>query len=292
MSGSIHTLSAQNEAPINASLDSTSEVVPEAGRYHLVVSYACPFSHLVLLARSLKSLEHVVSFSVVEPHLDQLGWRFKERDQATGVSRLAELYHAAAPRYRGPITVPVLWDKRAGRMVSNDSSAIFIMMDQAFNSITTMKQDFRPPDLLMETDQYACFVRQRVNEGVYRAGFARDQQSYDQAVASLFEALDELEELASGDWFLKSRLTEVDLRIYISLIRFDLIYHTHFKCNWRHAYEYPRLWSIVKRLYGMEKVAETTRFQEIRDHYYGSHAELNPRRIVPQGPDISRLLKG
>jgi glutathionyl-hydroquinone reductase len=270
----------------------------EPGRYHLYVSYACPWAHRTLILRKLKKLEDVISYSVVHHFMGENGWTFRKEDGATGddlygLDFLHQIYTKADPHYSGRVTVPVLWDRISRRIVSNDSLGIARMLESAFDGFGSSEPRLRPRDLVTEIDVLGGFIGERLNLGVYRAGFAIDQKSYDQAVASLFEALDVLEDRTyQGQWLLGERMTEVDIRLFVTLIRFDLIYHTHFKCNWRHAYEYPRLWSIVRRLYAIKAVAETTRFDEMLAHYYRSHKELNPRAIVPRGPDVLGRLTG
>ena len=260
---------------------------PERNRYHLFVSHACPFSHYVLIARALKRLQGVVSMSRVAPHQDERGWRFDPPDPVSQAETLADIYWRADPAYSGKVTVPVLWDKHSGTIVSNDSGDIFRMLDAAFKGLTRGVPRLRPPELAEEIDMVSAFIRESVNHSVYRAGFAAGQWEYDRAVAELFEALDILEAtFPDEDWLLGSQLTEVDARLFVTLIRFDAVYYTHFKCNWRHAYEYPRLWSFARRFYSLPGIAETVCMDDIVSHYYLSHRAINPAGVVPKGPDV------
>ncbi|EPC03067.1 hypothetical protein L861_22420 [Litchfieldella anticariensis FP35 = DSM 16096] len=278
---------AESEFRHMISDDGIDEFVPEKGRYHLFVSYACPFSHYVLLGRALKRLQNIVSVSRVAPLLGARGWRFDPPDPVSRADTLADIYQQTRPQYEGRITVPVLWDKKTSQIVSNDSTDIFLMLDSAFVRLAPATPRLYPEDLAKSLGKVSAFIREYINHGVYQAGFASDQQRYDRAVASLFEALDILEAtFPDDDWLFGDRLTEVDIRLFVTLIRFDAVYHTHFKCNWRHAYDYPRLWAFARRFYSLPGVSETVHMKEILNHYYASQQTINPVGIVPRGPDI------
>jgi putative glutathione S-transferase len=265
----------------------------ESGRYHLYVSYACPWAHRTLIFRALKGLEPHVSVDVVHPLLGDEGWTFDidfpgaTGDRLGGRRFLREAYleHDAAITSR--VTVPVLWDKATGTIVSNESAEIIRMLNSAFDRITGNTLDFSPGALREEIDAVNARVYDGFNNGVYRAGFARSQAAYDRAAAEVFATLDWMEErLGRQRWLVGDRPTEADWRAATTLFRFDLVYHGHFKCNRRRIVDYPNLWAYARALYQWPGVAETVRFDHIAFHYYASHAGINPTRIVPVGPAI------
>ncbi|MBV1706490.1 MAG: glutathione S-transferase family protein [Hyphomicrobiales bacterium] len=260
---------------------------PQAGRYHLFVSRACPWAHRTLILRALKRLEAVISVSVVDPLMLAEGWTFTPADPLTGAKRLYEVYLQNDANASGRVTVPVLWDKQTGRIVNNESAEIIRILNHAFDGFTDMRHDFAPPQLLGDIDKINARVYEDINNGVYKAGFATAQAPYDHAVATLFAALDWADALlADHDYLVGDTLTEADIRLFTTLIRFDKVYHGHFKCNWRHAYEYPHLWRLVRRIYNLPGVADTVDFAQITQHYYGSHKTINPTGVVPRGPEL------
>ena len=265
----------------------------ESGRYHLYVSYACPWAHRTLIFRKLKGLEEHIGLSVVHPDMLDDGWTFdNDRAGATGDTLmgkrfLREVYQAARPDMTGRVTVPVLWDKARGTIVSNESSEIIRMFNSAFDGITGDDQDFWPEDLRAEIEAVNARIYDNVNNGVYKAGFATTQEAYDEAVAALFETLDWLEaRLGERRYLMGDRITEADWRLYTTLARFDPVYVGHFKCNIRRIVDYPNLWGYTRELYQWPGVAETTNLDHIRRHYHYSHDSINPHRIVPAGPEV------
>ena len=262
----------------------------EPGRYHLYVSLACPWAHRTLIFRKLERLEDLVSVSVVEPYMGKEGWTFGEgetRDHVNGKKRLYEVYLLADPRYTGRVTVPVLWDKKLGTIVSNESSEIIRMFDTAFDGITGMRQDFYPEELRAEIDAVNARVYDAINNGVYKAGFATTQEAYEEAFRELFAALDEMDErLSKQRYLVGSRITEADWRLFTTLVRFDAVYVGHFKCNLRRIADYPNLSGYLRELYQVPGVAETVNFDHIKRHYYQSHPTINPTGIVPLGPEL------
>ncbi|HYG88194.1 MAG TPA: glutathione S-transferase family protein [Azospirillum sp.] len=268
--------------------DGSTPYRPELGRYHLYVSYACPWAHRTLVFRALKGLEDVISVSVVDPLMLENGWELPEgADPVNGARYLHEVYVKAKPGYSGRVTVPVLWDKRTGTIVNNESAEIIRMLNRAFDDFGDASRDFCPEDLLDEIDRVNAFVYDRVNNGVYKAGFATTQETYGHAFDALFEALDELDaRLGSQRWLVGNRLTEADWRLFTTLVRFDTVYVGHFKCNKRRISDYPHLSSYLRDLYQIPGVAATVHFDHIKQHYYGSHRMINPTGIVPKGPEL------
>jgi putative glutathione S-transferase len=264
----------------------------ESGRYHLYVSLACPWAHRTVIFRKLKALENVVSMSVVSPDMLEHGWTFNEDegstgDTANGKSKLSEIYLLADPKYTGRVSVPVLWDKKRKTIVNNESSEIIRMLNSAFDAFTDVRTDYYPKELRTEIDRINEFVYANVNNGVYRAGFATTQAAYEQAFRNLFDALDEIERILSRRRYLVGNIiTEADWRLFPTLVRFDAVYYAHFKCNWRHVYEYPNLSNYVRDLYQQPGVAETVSLAQIKRHYYGSQRHVNPTGIVPVGPQL------
>jgi glutathionyl-hydroquinone reductase len=264
----------------------------ERGRYHLYVSLACPWAHRTVIFRKLKRLDDIVSLSVVAPFMGGEGWTFDERDGSSGdpvnrARKLAEIYLAADPRYSGRVTVPVLWDKQRRTIVNNESAEIIRMFNSAFDAFTDAKDDFYPAALRDEIDRVNELVYANVNNGVYRAGFATTQEAYEEAFADLFAALDEIEtRLARRRYLAGIRLTEADWRLFTTLVRFDAVYYSHFKCNLRRIVDYPNLSNYLRDLFQVPGVAETVSMDHIKRHYYGSHRHINPSGIVPLGPQL------
>jgi putative glutathione S-transferase len=257
----------------------------QAGRYHLYVARACPWCHRTLIFRALKKLEDIIPVSYVEPLMLEQGWTFAEPDPLTGARRIYELYQRSDPQYTGRATVPVLWDKLAGRIVSNESSDIIRMFNSAFDALTRERTDYYPDALAAGIDEINSRVYETVNNGVYRAGFATSQSAYESAIGSLFASLGWLEEhLSRRRYLLGEAVTEADWRLFPTLVRFDAVYYGHFKCNLRHIYEYPALWGYTRELYQMPAIAATVAIDECKTHYYGSHRNINPTGIVPLGP--------
>lgn len=271
------------------SADAGTEFPAEAGRYHLYVSYACPWAHRTILARKLRGLESVVSLSVVSPRLGDDGWEFGEdpelRDPLFGARFLREIYTRADPRFTGRVTVPVLWDKQRGTIVCNESRIILRSFDTAFAHLGNPDVNFCPPGMEEAIDRVLDDIYEPINNGVYRAGFAGTQRAYDEAVTQLFDALDRYDALlGSRRYLLGDQLTEADLCLFTTLVRFDVVYHYHFKCNLRKIAEYPHLSGYLRDIYQHPGVAETCRFDHIKEHYFWSHPQLNPTRIIPRGP--------
>jgi len=262
----------------------------EAGRYHLYVSLACPWAHRTLIMRALKGLEGMISVSVVNWLMGKDGWTFADGpgvvpDPINGASYLRDVYTADDPHYTGSVTVPVLWDKRTGKIVNNESSEILRMLGSAFDHIGAEPGDYYPSDLQAEIDALNQRIYETVNNGVYRAGFATSQQAYADGVGPLFDTLEWLEErLASRRFLLGEQLTEADIRLFPTLIRFDQVYFGHFKCNLRRIVDYPHLWRYTREIYHLPGVAQTVDVQHIKHHYYQSHPTINPTGIVPLGP--------
>lgn len=262
----------------------------EANRYHLYVSLACPWAHRTTIYRKLKGLEDMISLSVVHPFMGDKGWTFAEgagviADPIVNASYLYEVYVAAKPDYTGRVTVPILWDKKTNTIVSNESSEIIRMLNSAFDKVGATDVNFLPKALLAEIDTINEFVYSAVNNGVYKAGFATTEAAYKEAVVTLFDALDTLEaRLADQRYLLGDTITEADWRLFTTLVRFDAVYVGHFKCNIRRIVDYPNLWGYLRDLYQVPGIAETVSIEHIKAHYYTSHANINPTRIIPVGP--------
>lgn len=268
----------------------------EAGRYHLYVSLACPWACRTLMLRSLKGLEEMISVSIVHPLMLENGWTFEEEpgvigDPIFGARYLHEVYTAVEPTYTGRVTVPVLFDKQTKTIVNNESSEIIRMLNTAFDEIGAKPGDYAPQELLPEIDAMNEFVYHTINNGVYKVGFATDQAVYEEELEKLFAALDKLEEhLENQDYLVGNQLTEADIRLFTTLVRFDTVYFGHFKCNLRQLVDYPNLWNYTKRIYHLPGIAETVNFDHIKQHYYGSHKTINPNGIVPKGPNLDWTL--
>jgi len=262
----------------------------EAGRYHLYVSLACPWAHRTLIYRALKGLEGIVPISVVNPLMLENGWTFEPGDGVVpdgvhGARYLHEIYTRADPRYSGRATVPALWDRQTATIVSNESSEIIRMFNSAFDGIGAKGPDFYPAELREEIDRINDYVYDRVNNGVYKAGFATSQQAYEEAVHDLFDAMETLETRLSRQRYLAGgRITEADWRLFTTMLRFDPVYSGHFKCNLKRLVDYPNLWAWTRELYQVPGVASTVNMTHTKDHYYRSHRAINPTGIVPAGP--------
>ena len=273
-------------------LTGTGGFKAEAGRYHLYVSPACPWAHRALIFRKLKGLEDMISVSVVNPLMLEDGWTFEAGDgvvpdSVNGADTLHQVYAKADPAYTGRASVPVLWDKATGTIVNNESSEIIRMFNSAFDGVGATGPDYYPEPLRAAIDAINGPVYETVNNGVYRSGFAKTQEAYDEAVAALFETLDMLEDRLSRQRYLVGdRITEADWRLFTTLVRFDPVYVGHFKCNIRRLVDYPNLWGFTRELYQVPGVAETVNFDHIKGHYYRSHLAINPTGIVPAGPAL------
>ncbi|MBU0521564.1 MAG: glutathione S-transferase family protein [Gammaproteobacteria bacterium] len=262
----------------------------EAGRYHLYVSLACPWAHRTLILRKLKGLENLIDVSVVSWLMLENGWTFDQNLGSTGdkldhFNFMHQRYTADTADYTGRVTVPVLWDKQQNRIINNESAEIIRMFNGAFDDLTGNDLDFYPAPLRGEIDALNERIYPAVNNGVYRAGFATSQQAYEEAFDDVFAELDRLEQLLGANRYLVGEyLTEADIRLFTTLIRFDAVYHGHFKCNLRRIADYPNLSNWLREIYQWPGVAETVDFQHIKNHYYGSHKTINPTGIVPKGP--------
>jgi len=264
----------------------------EPGRYHLYVSYACPWAHRTLIFRSLKGLEDMISLSVVHWYMADDGWTFDDAlgvipDPISNAEFMHQIYTAADADYSGRVTVPVLWDKKLNTIVSNESSEIIRMFNSAFDDIGAAVGDYYPLSLQSNIDELNARIYDTLNNGVYKSGFATTQAAYEEAVVPLFETLDWLENILSSSRYLTgSTITEADWRLFTTLVRFDPVYVGHFKCNLNRIVDYPNLWGYVRDLYQYQNVAETVNMDHIKSHYYGSHYTINPTLIVPLGPVI------
>ena len=262
---------------------------PVPGRYHLYVALACPWSQRAVIVHRLKGLEDVIGISYAAPFRDERGWAFpggRFVDDLHGWSFLQEAYQQTDPDFGGRITVPVLWDKEEGRIVSNESQDIVRMLNGDFNAYAKNPElDLYPPDLRREIDALNDRVYDEVNNGVYRTGFATSQDAYEEAFHALFDRLAALEELLGERRYLAGdRITEADWRLWVTLVRFDAVYYVHFRCNGRRLVDHPNLWAYARELYQQPGVAETVAWDEIKEHYYTTHDMLNPKRIIPAGP--------
>jgi len=264
----------------------------EPGRYHLYVSLACPWAQRTLIFRKLKKLEDLISVSVVHPHMGPRGWDFRDYPGATGdtvkgFDYLHQLYTLADPQYSGIVTVPTLWDKQGNTIVNNESAEIIRMLNSAFDQWADASVDMYPEMLRRAIDEINDVVYEYVNNGVYQAGFASTQEAYEKNFDRLFDTLDELEQRLSRQRYLTgNQITEADWRLFPTLLRFDVVYVGHFKCNKKRIADYPNLFNYLLELYQIPGIEETVNFDHIKQHYYYSHVELNPNRIVPKGPDI------
>jgi glutathionyl-hydroquinone reductase len=264
----------------------------EPGRYHLYVSLACPWAHRTLIFRALKKLEPVISVSITEPLYGKTGWEFgtargDTKDTENGKATLAEIYLLADQHYTGRVSVPVLWDKKRRTIVNNESSEIIRMLNSAFDALTEVRADYYPVAMRHEIDAVNDLVYPNINNGVYRAGFATSQDAYEEAAYGIFETLDKLEKrLSQQRYLVAGQITEADWRLFTTLVRFDTVYYSHFKCNLRRIADYPNLWNYTRDLYQIPGIAETVSIDHIKRHYYGSQRQVNPTGIVPIGPSI------
>ncbi len=274
------------------SSDAGAEFPPESGRYHLYVSLACPWAHRTLIFRALKGLNEHISVSVVSPDMLENGWEFGGYPQATedhlfGFDYMHQVYTRAQTDITTRVTVPVLWDKKTQQIVNNESAEIIRILNTAFNELTGDQQDFYPDAQRAAIDEINDFVYHRINNGVYKAGFATTQDAYEEALTELFEGLDKVEDrLTTQRYLVGDTLTEADWRLFTTLIRFDPVYVGHFKCNLKRIADYPALSAYVRELYQVKGVAETTNFDHIKRHYYYSHTMINPTQVVPVGPEM------
>ena len=269
--------------------DGSSVFPAEAGRYHLYISWACPWAHRTAMMRTLKGLEDAISLSSVDPFMGDDGWMFSDEypDSLNGAKYLREIYTAAAPDYTGRVTTPVLWDKERNVIVNNESRDLIRILDTEFESVSTTNLDLCPLDLRDEIETTIDAIYEPVNNGVYKSGFASKQEVYEEAVMELFEALDHWDDvLGSQRYLCGDRLTEADICLFTTLIRFDPVYHGHFKCNVRRIVDYPNLSGYLRDIYQIPGIAETVYLNDTKRHYYTSHESVNPTLIVPVGPDI------
>ncbi len=274
--------------------DGSSGFRAESGRYHLYVSYACPWAHRALITRKLKGLEEAISVDVVHSFLGEHGWSFDSEeegatgDRVNGFRYLRDAYAATLKDYVGSITVPVLWDKQEHCIVNNESADIIVMLNGEFQQFAKHpERDYYPLELRGRIEEVNEWIYHTVNNGVYRAGFARSQEAYERAARQVFVSLDRIEGMLSESRYLcGNQLTLADIRLFTTLVRFDAVYNTHFKCNLRRLVDYPNTWGFARDIYAIPGVAETVNMQHIRDHYYKSHEAVNPFRIVPIGPEI------
>ncbi|MCF2905767.1 glutathione S-transferase family protein [Octadecabacter sp. CECT 8868] len=264
-----------------------------SGRYHLYVSYACPWAHRALVFRALKGLQDHISVSAVHPDMLSDGWTFETDshgatgDDLYGLTFARDIYLKADPKVSGRVTVPILWDKERETIVSNESSEIIRMLNSAFNGITGNTDDYWPEDMRQAIEDVNARIYDTVNNGVYKSGFATTQEAYDAAVVPLFESLDWLEErLGQGRYLMGDQITEADWRLWTTLVRFDPVYHLHFKCNKKRIVDYPNLWGFTRDLYQVKGISETVNMNHIVRHYHYSHDTINPNRIIPINPDL------
>ena len=274
------------------STDGSTPYRVEPGRYHLYICLACPWASRTLIVRDLQGLQRAIGVTVVDPIRDERGWAFRDgpgysKDPVNGFSFLSEAYEASQPGFRGRVTVPVLWDKRTHRIVNNSEDDICRMFNDSFAPLGQGKVDLFPKDIEIEQAKLSDFIYDKVNNGVYKAGFATSQASYEAACRELFAALDELElRLEKRRFLFGNRIVETDWRLFCTLVRFDSVYHGHFKCNVRRIIDYPNLQGYLMDLYQQPGIADTVNFDHIKRHYYFTHDDINPTRIVPIGPEL------
>ena len=267
-----------------------------AGRYHLYVCLACPWASRTVIVRHLLGLEDVISMTVIDPIRDERGWAFRNgpgytTDPINGFSFLSEAYAASDPHFNGRVTVPVLWDKQTRRIVNNSEDDICRMFNDAFRGLSKGTVDLFPKEIADEQAKLSAFIYEKINNGVYQAGFATTQESYETACRSLFAALDEMESrLATRRYLFGKQIVETDWRLFCTLVRFDSVYHGHFICNIRRIIDYPNLQGYLMDLYQQPGIAATVNFDHIKRHYYYTHDDINPTRIVPIGPALDLTL--
>lgn len=268
------------------------EFSPEPDRYHLYLSYACPWAHRALVFLTLKQLSEIVSVSFVMPEMLEKGWEFGPEghefaDTLYGHHCLYELYVKANQHYTGRVTVPVLWDRKNHTIVNNESADIIRMFNSGFNDLTGDEQDFFPQQFQSEIERMNAYVYNNINNGVYKCGFATNQESYEEHCYALFDALDAIEKrLLHAQYLVANTLTEADWRLFTTLVRFDLVYFVHFKCNMRMLSDYPAISEYMSRLYHMPGIADTVKKDQIKRHYYYSHKQINPHQLIPLGPEV------
>jgi putative glutathione S-transferase len=273
--------------------DGSSGYPAEPGRYHLYISWACPWAHRSAIVRELLGLQDVISLSAVDPVRDGRGWAFRsgagyDLDPVNGFALLREAYELTEPGYDGHVSVPVLWDRQTRRIVSNNFPDITIDLGTQFGAWADPAYQLYPEALRPQIDELNELIYATVNNGVYRSGFATSQESYHEAVTALFATLNQLEDRLGRQRYLAGdQLTEADIRLWVTLARFDAVYYSHFKCNLRRISDYPNLWSYARELYALPAFSGTTRFDQIKRHYYTTHPKLNPSRIVPDGPELN-----
>lgn len=283
----------REESTFRSFIEEGSEFEPDENRYHLYVSYACPWAHRTLITRKLKGLEKVVSVSVVSPDMLEHSWTFDKNfpnttgDEINGADYLYQIYKKHDDKVSCKVTVPVLWDKMTNKIVNNESSEIIRILNSSFSKFATKNLDLYPKEYRSEIDQVNDFVYENINNGVYKTGFATNQEAYEISFKNLFNALEELEVRLEGrEYLVSNQLTEADIRLITTLVRFDTVYFTHFKCNQKLIRDFKNLGKYTKRLYEMEAIKSTTHLDHIKRHYFYSHEFLNPYRIVPLGPEI------
>lgn len=281
----------RQEQSFRSVISEKGEFKAEADRYHLYVSYACPWAHRALIMRELKGLQDLVSVSVVSPNMMDEGWTFRQdfegstRDHLYNFELLSQIYTMSQPDFTGKVTVPVLFDKKLKKIVNNESSEVIRIFNSAFNDLTGNQKDYFPSMLKHEIEQINGDVYENVNNGVYKCGFARTQNAYDHNVRRLFSTLDMLDKKLEGkNYLVGDQLTEADIRLFTTLVRFDSVYYLHFKCNAKQIREYKNLSQYLKGLFSQDPFKSTTHFSHIKQHYYYSHKNLNPYQIVPWGP--------
>ncbi|MEM9445563.1 MAG: glutathione S-transferase C-terminal domain-containing protein [Verrucomicrobiota bacterium] len=274
--------------------DGSSAFTPDSNRYHLYVSYACPWAHRIIIARALLGLNKAIGMTVVDPiRNDHDGWAFRHgegysEDSINGFKLLKEAYLATDPYYNQRITVPVLWDKKTNQIVSNNDDDLLRMLPMEFKALAETPLNLYPKNLKDEIDSWNEEIYQKVNNGVYRSGFATTQEAYEQAVYPLFETLDKLDiKLVDRTYLFGSEMTETDIRLFVTLIRFDAVYVGHFKCNLKRMVDYPNLFLFTKNMANHPKIAPTINMDHIKRHYYYTHDDINPTKIVPAGPDLT-----
>ncbi len=273
--------------------DGSSGFPATTNRYHLYISLACPWAHRTLIMRSIKGLNDVISLSIVDPEMGDDGWKFSDQpgcipDSVNQTKYLREVYLKANAEYTGRVTVPILWDKQQHTIVNNESREIIRMFDHEFSAYAQSSVDFCPADLKEQVENTITAIYKPINNGVYRSGFATSQAAYEEAVTELFETLDHWENVLENQRYLcGNQLTEADICMFTTLLRFDPVYHGHFKCNLRRIVDYPNLWNYLKDVYQYPGIKETCNLDHIKRHYYKSHTQINPTRIVPKGPILN-----
>lgn len=285
--GAFQRPKAQFRSHISA--DGSTPFAPEAGRYHIYASYACPWAHRTLITRSLRGLDDAIGVTIVDPKMGDTGWSFTDDDPdpVGGAVLLSEVYLRVNPKYSGRVTVPILWDKKTGTIVCNESREVMRMLDTELDTIAKNPQSLAPPALRARIDETLDAIYDPINNGVYRAGFATTQEAYEAACGQLFDALDHWERVLGGQRYLcGDTLTEADIALFTTLVRFDVVYFAHFKCNVRRIAEYRNLGGYLRDIYQMPAVKKTCRLDHIKTHYYWSQTTVNPHRVVPIGPTV------